>query len=141
MVGWEWRGHAGPYFYKSVRDGKRVRREYYGKGLQAQLVARELEHRQTALHAERQAVLDEMASTQPVFTLTNDMDVDAKLLLEASMLAAGYGRVNYGRWRKHRDSGNNTNADTGGGDRGTAVLDRPDQGGGPLSGAETPGVS
>lgn len=144
-MAWEWRGNAGPYFYRSVRHGTRVVREYHGKGIAAELAALRQQRRRLARQAARQAVLDELAQTRPVLTLTGEMDEETKLLAEASMLAAGYRRTNYGRWRKRHvkedEDVSAADARASGGNCGAAVVDRPGEEGRPDGTAPAPRVS
>ena len=106
-MGWEMRGANGPYYYRSVRRGWRVLREYHGKGsmLMAEKAILSAKMQRKDRLAERQAVLDETVRTQPAMALTDEIDVTTQLIFEASMLVAGFHRPNYGRWRKRRDVG------------------------------------
>ena len=101
-MAWERRGTAGPFYYRSVRRGGRVVKQYFGKGSTAQQAAQEDEQRRAAREQERRAIVAEMAQDQSIRLMTNDFEEETKLLTEASMLAAGYRRTNYGPWRKQR---------------------------------------
>jgi hypothetical protein len=103
-MGWEYRGEAGPYYYRSVRCGETVRRKYFGKGLAAQLAAREDAERRAAEAAEQLELMAEIKQTQMNDLLAFEIDSNANLILEASMLTAGYRRTNYGPWRRQHPS-------------------------------------
>ena len=101
-MAWEQRGTAGPYFYRSVRHGGRVTKVYYGKGVAAGEAAKKVERRRVAREQGRRAILAEMAHADPIRLLTAEADAEMKLLTEATMLAAGFHRSNYGPWRRRR---------------------------------------
>ncbi len=100
-MAWEKR-RGRQYFYKSQRVGKKVHKLYYGAGAVAQQAAKADAGRRAANEAEQRAILAEIQQTQPIQQLTSEQEEDARLLFEASMLAAGYRRTNYGRWRRQR---------------------------------------
>lgn len=88
------------YFYRSRRVGRRVVREYFGRGPLAELAAHLMDRlrRARAVHDQKAARLDD-ADAQ--FRLLHDrLDRAA----EAHLLVAGYHRHDRGRWRKRRDA-------------------------------------
>lgn len=101
-MAWEMRGAAGPYYFRSIRVGQRVLRQYCGKGAAARQAAQADEQRRTGKTAELRAILTELRHSRPAQQLTQEQEDQAKLLFEAEMLAAGYRRTNYGRWRRDR---------------------------------------
>ena len=101
-MGWESRGKAGPYYYRSVRRGKRVLREYLGRGVAAERAAREDEQLRAARAQEHQAIIAEMAQAEPIQLMADNLEEEITLLTEASMLTEGYRRTNYGPWRRKR---------------------------------------
>lgn len=101
-MGWERRGTAGPYYYRSLRRGRRVVKQYFGAGDEAQRAPREDAERRASRAAQRQAVREETGQVQPIARLTNNVAIDANLLLEAVLLASGLHRHNYGPWRARR---------------------------------------
>ncbi len=98
------------YLYVSRRDrvtGKVVKR-YIGRGPKADAAAAELAARRKRRTYERLAVERTRAELRAVDAMMAELDRAASLVLEATLLAAGYHRQNYSRWRKRRvrdDSG------------------------------------
>ncbi len=102
-MGWETRERGGRYYYRSVRDGGRVRKEYVGAGEIAEAVAhadetirrvRELERARCRAEAERLEVL-----TAPV----EELSEAAGILARAHLIAGGYHR-HKGEWRRARSA-------------------------------------
>ena len=95
------------YYYRSVREGKRVRRVYCGAGEGALLMARldELERleRDEEAKRERVALEDLGALSEPV----EEVSEAAEVLARAHLVAAGYRRVK-GEWRLRRDRSTRT---------------------------------
>ncbi len=94
---------SGPYYYRSVRVGERVKKEYLGAGEVAEALAqadetirrvRELERARGRAEAER---LEDLAD--PVLRL----DEAAEVLLRAELVAAGFHR-HKGVWRRGRNA-------------------------------------
>src|SRR5438445_127336 len=105
-MGWEHRaGNSGRYYYRVIRtaDGKVVK-EYCGRGQRANTAAAAVAYAQAQREADRQAVLAESARLAGPDRLTAELVGVGQLLLEATLLASGYHRTNYGRWRKRRGS-------------------------------------
>ena len=100
-MAWERRGNRR-YYYRSIRRGRRVVKQYFGRGPLAEQAAREDAERRAARERERQAMLAEMRGMQEVARLTDQVETDARLLLDATMLASGLHRPNYGPWRRKR---------------------------------------
>ena len=101
-MGWERRGSAGPYYYRSLRRGGRVIKQYCGCGRRAERAAKEDSERRADRLAQRQAAREERRRMQPAVALTNSVATDANLILQAVLLASGLHRHNYGRWRVRR---------------------------------------
>ena len=101
-MGWERRGSAGPYYYRSLRRGGRVVKQYCGFGSRGELAAKEDAERRAAQAAKQQAVREEMRTMQPAVALTSNVATDANLFLEAVLLTSGLHRNNYGPWRARR---------------------------------------
>jgi len=100
-MAWEERS-GSRYYYRSVREGKRVRKEYVGAGEAAELAAhaddtlrsvRELEAAEGRAEVER---LAELAA--PVAQLCEM----AEILARAELVASGYHR-HKGQWRFRRE--------------------------------------
>ena len=92
------------YLYLSQRDPRtgRVKKLYVARGPKADAAAAELAARKKRRIDERLAVERTVAELRAVDALMAGLDDAASLLLEAALLAAGYHRQNYSRWRKRR---------------------------------------
>jgi hypothetical protein len=102
-VSWDTKRGSGRYFYKSVRDGDRVRKMYAGKGEEAERLAREIEQRRQQLRAEREALQSEqlqMAAAEQALRALQDV---ADLLVQA-VLTAGNCYKHNGQWRRRRSN-------------------------------------
>ena len=95
------RRNGNLYYYRSVRDGEKVRKVYWGSGELARIAheretmnraARQHERRESARELER---LEALAA--PVLELSEA----AEILLRAHLIAAGYHRRK-GEWRRAR---------------------------------------
>ena len=90
------------YYYRSVRDGEKVRKVYEGAGELARIAAgRDLMNR-TIREGKRERERAELehleALTQPV----GELCAAAEILLRAQLVAAGY-RRRQGHWRRARE--------------------------------------
>jgi hypothetical protein len=110
-MSWERRkGGSGRYFYKSVRQGDRVRKIYAGKGKEAERLAREIEQRRQQLQAEREALqLEQLQVAAAEQTLRALQDV-ADLLVRAFLLAANCYK-HKGQWRRRRSNARDGHGD------------------------------
>ena len=104
-MAWEPRGKSGKLFYYQSRRtaDARVVKQYFGSGTAAEQVAAAAE-RQRQLHAaQRREVEGEVARLAAVEQLTAQVAAAAGVLMEATLLANGWHRPNYGPWRRRRD--------------------------------------
>jgi hypothetical protein len=103
-VGWEARKRgAGSYYYRSVRSGDRVKKEYVGGGLLGQLAAKldETERlRRTEEVAYWQAECQSLAQSAGFL---RELEEAAKILTRAEFLVSGYHK-HKGEWRRLRES-------------------------------------
>ena len=100
-MAWEQRGNRS-YYYRSVRSGTRVTKEYIGGGRVASLIAQldETEREKKTQRRER-LELDRQrwaALERPMLELDELTD----LLVTAAMMAAGFRRHDRGAWRRRR---------------------------------------
>jgi hypothetical protein len=104
-MAWEERGRGGRYYYRSVRDGERVRKEYVGSGELAEILARgdALIRHQRAEERDRERA--EVERLETLAAPVMDLDEAANVLVRAELVAAGYHR-HRGQWRLRR--GRNT---------------------------------
>ena len=100
-MGWEVRNGAGPYFYRSVRSGDRVKKEYCGGGrlgrLAAQLdeVERQQREEETTYWREKRERLERSAA------FLQELTEAAEVLTRAHLLASGCHQYK-GQWRRQR---------------------------------------
>ncbi len=101
-MAWERRGD-GLYYYRSVRDRGRVRKEYVGRGEIAEVIA----HADEALRQSREARAEreraDLEGVRDLATAANELHEAAETLARAELVAAGYHR-HKGEWRKRRDA-------------------------------------
>src|SRR4051812_8211975 len=94
------------YYYRSVRDGDRVRRVYLGKGPAAQLGALLVEERAAECRARSHAWLAREADLAGPDDRLLQLSELADRMTRATLLAAGYHRHDRGAWRRRRMDGN-----------------------------------
>jgi hypothetical protein len=106
-MAWVVRG-ARRYYYRSRRaSGRvgrvgRVGREYFGAGAEARLAAALDEQRRAERQARRRALTADRECWHTAAEPSKALAAGTDLLLQAALLAAGYHRPNYGRWRRWR---------------------------------------
>jgi hypothetical protein len=95
------RGHR--YYYRSVRRGGRVVKEYLGTGRVAELSARldDLTRERRAI--ERQDRAAERARCEVLEAQTLELIQLTDALVAATLTVAGYHRHDRGAWRRRRD--------------------------------------
>jgi len=102
-MGWD---HDGRYFTRSRRENGRVVREYFGGGkageLASQFEALKREEREVE-RAQVKAEHDELAELDAPLSELNEL---ADVLVQATLLAAGFHQHNRGNWRKRRGKHN-----------------------------------
>jgi hypothetical protein len=99
-MAWETRG-ARPYYYRSVRNGNKVRKVYLGSGHLAKRAARQ----DAKVRAKRAADEEELAELQTRLAgldqLGEEVQHGVDLLTEATLLSLGF-HEHRGEWRLHR---------------------------------------
>ena len=100
-MAWEQRGNRS-YYYRSVRSGTRVTKEYVGGGRVASLIAQMdgIEREQQTQKRERAEFERQRWAALEGPAL--DLDAVTDLLVAAAMAAAGYRRHDRGEWRRRR---------------------------------------
>jgi hypothetical protein len=95
---------SGRYYYRSERDPMtgRVKKRYVGRGPHAKAAATALEARRKQRADERLTVTRVDGDLRAIDSLMAELGEVAILLMEATLLAAGYHRHNYGPWRRRR---------------------------------------
>jgi hypothetical protein len=89
------------YYWRSRRDGSKVKTEYVGVGYFASLLAQIDQAEREKLAAERTARLKEAAAYQALDDEINTLHGVVETLTAAAMLAAGYHKHKR-QWRKSR---------------------------------------
>ena len=100
-MAWEQRGNRS-YYYRSVRSGTRVIKEYAGGGLTG-VLAEEFEgeqREQRAYEVDRRR--RERAKWAALEQPARELDDLSDLLMTASLTLAGYHRHDRGEWRRRR---------------------------------------
>lgn len=97
------RENRGPYYTRSYRRGGRVCREYCGGGL-AGILAEDLDAEERAEREQKQAAWRaEKVNLRAGEQLTAEVCELTQLLVEVTLVLAGYRRHNRGEWRRKRE--------------------------------------
>jgi hypothetical protein len=99
-MAWETR-NGNRYYYRSVRDGEKVRKEYVGTGPLALLAAETDEARRILRELQREQELEELERLREADALVERLFEDVETLIRAVLVAAGY-RNHKGEWRMRR---------------------------------------
>ncbi len=103
---WESRNGKGRYYTRSKQINGRVFREYLGIGPHAEAAAAEDAHRRAERQAESDARKAAEAQRRKAEAPLRKLDEFARLLLAASLTAAGYRQHDRGAWRRRRHARN-----------------------------------
>jgi hypothetical protein len=99
-MAWEKR-HKSTYYYRSLRVGKKVRRDYMGSGPEAQLSADlDIQRRERRL-VERVGWTDFVARVREADAALENLSRHCRLLMAVVLLAQGFHSHN-SEWRKYR---------------------------------------
>jgi len=103
-MAWETRS-GREYFYRSVRqtDGT-VMKRYFGNGADAELEARRMRDEAEQKRRDRETVEDFGRTVSAADEALEKLDQQARLLLEATLISAGYHR-HRSEWRKRKCPG------------------------------------
>src|SRR5215203_4556098 len=100
-MGWEERrGHQ--YYYRSVREGKRVRKEYAGGGVLGQLAAEIDELERLQRKEEEASWREERERLERSAAFLQELEEAAEILIRAELLVAGFHKRK-GEWRRRRE--------------------------------------
>jgi hypothetical protein len=100
-MAWEQRGDRS-YFYRSVRSGTRVTKEYAGGGLVGML-AEECENEQREQRAYERARLEKRrAESVALERSMREIEQMSDALVRISLEAVGYRQHERGEWRRRR---------------------------------------
>jgi hypothetical protein len=102
-VGWEKRERgAGPYYYRSVREGNRVRKEYIGSGQLAEALAQADETIRQRREQEAARWREEREHTEDLVAPLLELCEATKVLVRAHLIAEGW-HEHKGEWRRARE--------------------------------------
>ena len=100
-MGWEER-RGRLYYYRSVREGKRVRKEYVGGEALGQLVAQIDELERLQRKEEEAFFKEEREHLQRSAAFLQELEEAAEVLTRAQLLADGFHK-HKGEWRRLRE--------------------------------------
>ena len=103
-MAWERRGKSNKLVYYRVTrtaEGK-ILKQYLGDGERAAAAAAAVARSEARREADRQAVHDEQARLAGPDGLTDELVAMAESMMEATLLAGGFHRPNFGPWRRKR---------------------------------------
>ena len=100
-MGWEER-RGRLYYYRSVREGKRVRKEYGGGGALGQLIAQLDELERLQREEEEASWKEERERLQRSAGFLHELEEAVQILTQAELLVAGFHKRK-GEWRRSRE--------------------------------------
>ena len=100
-MGWE-RRHGGTYYYRTVRRGGRVEKDYFGCGVAARAAAGLDAEAGRLRRSEAEAVRSRRGGSPRSRGSWRRSNAACTLMLEATLVGAGYHRQNYSAWRRRR---------------------------------------
>ena len=100
-MGWERRGNA-EYYYRSYRYGGRVRKQYLGRGADAELLAALNSQEQHRKERVRREYRSERQRTHTVDEALDSFEAALSAELKRQLEQAGYRQHNRGEWRHRR---------------------------------------
>ena len=101
VMAWETRERGDRYYYRSVRDGERVRKVYLGTGEFARIAAEGDVIRRAKREGERQRGREAVEGLEALAAPLEELDEAAEVLTRAVLVAGGYHR-HKGVWRRER---------------------------------------
>jgi tRNA U55 pseudouridine synthase TruB len=91
------------YYYRSVRDGEKIRRVYVGAGEFARIFAEEDLLRRTNRKAQREEERAELERLEALAAPLEELSEAAEVLAHAYLVAAGF-HEHRGEWRRTRSA-------------------------------------
>lgn len=101
-MAWEERERGGRYYYRSKRDGERVRKEYVGGDEFAEALAHCDETMRLIRKLERDKDREEVERLEALAAPVLEIDEAVDVLARAAIVAGGY-RRRKGEWRRARE--------------------------------------
>jgi hypothetical protein len=90
------------YYYRSVRDGEKVRKVYEGSGELARIAHERVIMNRAALEHERRESAKELEGLEALAAPFLELSQTVEILVQAHLIAAGYHRSK-GEWRRRRE--------------------------------------
>jgi hypothetical protein len=100
-MSWETR-HGRRHYYAARRVDGKVEKTYFGSGDVAEIAARQDADARAAREAFSAAIVQERARLFPADQALAALEEACERTFSAAMVAAGYHRSNYCRWRRRR---------------------------------------
>ena len=100
-MAWEIRERGGPYYYRNVRDGEKVRKVYVGAGEIACISHEADVLLRTDRKAQRDREKEELGRLEDLAAPVEELSEAAEVLVRAYLIAFGYHR-HKGEWRRAR---------------------------------------
>ena len=100
-MGWEQKRRGRFYYYRKVRVGGRVRSEYVGSGMLAQMSAEDDANQRRERAAKRAADRATRQAEAQIDRQLADAESALAAMTHATLFAAGF-RKHRGQWRKRR---------------------------------------
>jgi hypothetical protein len=100
-MGWDKKGKAGPYYYRSRKVDGRVTKEYLGRGPDADEAAAVDEEARVRRRAHQSTRAETMARVAAATQLTCDLSVCVDLIVRAKLLLSGF-YFHRGEYRRRR---------------------------------------
>jgi hypothetical protein len=91
------------YYYRSVRDGEKVRKVYVGAGDIARICSETDILKRTSQRAQRERERAELERLEGLVALVEEVSEAAKVLITAHLVDGGY-RKRKGEWRRARSA-------------------------------------
>ena len=91
------------YYYRSIRDGEKVKKVYVGAGEFAHICSEIDLLRRTSQRAQRERERAELERLEGLVALVEEVSEAAKVLITAHLVDGGY-RKRKGEWRRARSA-------------------------------------
>ena len=100
-MAWSAKQRGSKYYYRSIREGDRVRKVYYGRGEKAQQASQTDEERRRQTIDNRTAFMNELCRAAEADEALGEFGDWVDLLVQAALVANGM-HIHRGQWRWRR---------------------------------------
>jgi hypothetical protein len=100
-MSWDRKGQCGPYYYRSIRQGDRVVKQYVGRGIKAEEAAHQIDERRKERQAQREVQQIKELRIVLAEQRLHDLERFADLLMRTVLDEMGY-HDHKGQWRRRR---------------------------------------